>query len=137
MITYKEFDHEIINEVISLYEVLKWSAYLGDKDKLVEAYKNSLYILGAFSNDKLIGFVRCVGDGEHVVLVQDLLVDPNYQKQGIGTTLFKKVWDKYSSVRMFCVYTDINDKVDNSFYKSFNMKPIKEGNMISYFRIPK
>ncbi|ESL03203.1 hypothetical protein GCWU000282_02077 [Catonella morbi ATCC 51271] len=48
--------------------------------------------------------------------------------------MFKKAWDKYANVRMFQVNTDIEDERDNQFYKSFGMRPISEGNMISYFR---
>ena len=100
----------------------------------LKAFDHSLYLLGAFDDDKLVGFVRCVGDGEHILLVQDLIVDRAYQKQGIGTTLFKAVWDKYKEVRMFQVNTDLEDEVDNRFYISMGMKPLEKGHMISYFR---
>ena len=75
-----------------------------------------------------------MGDGEHIVMVQDLIVVPEFQHQKIGSTLFKHVWDKYSKVRMFQVNTDMEDEIDNQFYRSFGMKPISEGNMISYYR---
>ena len=81
-----------------------------------------------------MGFIRCVGDGEHILLVQDLIVDKAYQKRKIGTTLFKTVWDRYAHVRMFHVVTDIEDPVDNHFYQSFGMKKLEEGCMVSYFR---
>lgn len=134
MITYKEFDVELLDEVKEIYASESWSAYLKDDEKLKRAFANSLYTLGAFDGDKLVGFVRCVGDGEHILLVQDLIVHPTYQKQKIGTTLFKAVWDKYSDVRMFQVNTDIEDEVDNHFYQSFGMKRLEEGCMVSYFR---
>ena len=67
-------------------------------------------------------------------MVQDLIVEADYQRRKIGTTLLKHVWDRYISVRMFQVNTDIEDERDNQFYRSFGMKPISEGNMISYFR---
>ena len=66
--------------------------------------------------------------------MQDLIVEAGYQRRKIGTTLLKHVWDKYIHVRMFQVNTDIEDERDNQFYRSFGMKPISEGNMISYFR---
>ncbi len=93
-----------------------------------------MYIFGAFDKDKLVGFVRCIEDGEHIVVVQDLIVLSKYQQKGIGSYLFKHCWDKYQEVRMFQVVTDIEDKVDNHFYQSFNMKKIEEGHMVSYFR---
>jgi len=134
MISYKEFNTELIERVKEIYTKEGWKSYLNNDGKLVRAFQNSLYILGAFEEEKLIGFIRCVGDGEHIVLVQDLIVDRCYQKQGIGSTLFRTVWDKYKDVRMFQVVTDLEDEVDNHFYQSFGMKPLKEGHMIAYFR---
>lgn len=134
MITYQEFSIEELFRVKEIYEAEGWMSYLKDDDKLYRAFQNSLYILGAYDGEKLVGFVRCVGDGEHILLVQDLIVDRAYQKQGIGSTLFKKVWDRYADVRMFQVVTDISDPVDNHFYQSFGMKKLEQGEMVSYFR---
>lgn len=134
MIEYRAFNSSLMERVKEIYELESWTAYLNSDEKLIRAFDNSLYILGAFDNDTLVGFVRCVGDGEHILLVQDLIVDRAYQKKGIGTTLFKTVWDKYKDVRMFQVNTDLEDEVDNRFYKSMGMKPLEEGHMISYFR---
>lgn len=133
-IEFEEFGSEQIETVKEIFKKEGWEAYLKDDDKLKRTFDNSLYLLGAFTKDKLIGFVRVVGDGEHVVLVQDLIVNADYQKKGIGRELFKRIWDKYDKVRMFHVITDIEDEVANHFYQSFGMKPLKEGYMISYFR---
>lgn len=134
MISYKEFSTELIERVKEIYAEEGWKSYLNNDRKLVRAFQNSLYTLGAFEEENLIGFIRCVGDGEHIVIVQDLIVDRCYQKQGIGSMLFKMIWDKYKNVRMFQVVTDLADEVDNHFYQSFGMKPLVEGHMIAYFR---
>jgi len=134
MITYKEFNASLLGDVKEIYRSVYWQTYLQDDDKLKRAFENSLNLLGAFDGEVLVGFVRCVGDGEHIVLVQDLAVRPEYQKRRIGTTLFQMVWDKYKDVRMFQVVTDLEDEVDNHFYQSFGMKKLEEGHMVSYFR---
>lgn len=134
MFLYKEFDAKLIERVKEIYQLEGWSAYLNNDEKLIRAFNNSLYVLGAFEEEQLIGFIRCVGDGEHIVVVQDLIVDKKYQQQGIGTKLMQTIWDKYSDVRMFQVNTDSEDEVDNHFYLSLGMKPLVEGHMISYFR---
>ena len=67
-------------------------------------------------------------------MVQDLIIDPEYQKRGIGTYLFNSIMQKYSTVRMFIVLTDIEDVVDNKFYKSFNLKKLEDMNIIGYMR---
>lgn len=35
---------------------------------------------------------------------------------------------------MFIVIIDIEDVVDNKFYKSFNLKKLEERNMVGYIR---
>ena len=134
MVRYKEFGTELLEMVKEIYQEEGWYAYLGNDEKLARAFQNSLYILGAFEGEKLIGFVRCVGDGEHILLVQDLIVDKKHRRQGIGTTLFKAAWDKYADVRMFQVVTDLYDEADNHFYQSLGMRKLVEGDMVSYFR---
>ena len=134
MINYKEFDSSMIEEIKDIYKKESWNAYLRDDEKLIRAFDNSLYIMGAFDNCKLVGFIRCVGDGEHILVVQDLIVEPKYKQRGIGTYLFKTIMQKYSNVRMFMVVTDLEDIVDNKFYKSFNLKKLEDMNMVGYIR---
>lgn len=132
---FKEFDYnKYFEEIKRIFKSANWLAYLKDDEKLKRAFKNSLYLLGAFENDKLIGFIRCVGDGEHILLIQDLIVDSDYYRQGIGTKLFKDISEKYKDVRTFCLFTDIHDIRDNEFYKSMKMVRIEEKDMISYIR---
>ncbi|MGM9975112.1 MAG: GNAT family N-acetyltransferase [Clostridiaceae bacterium] len=134
MISYKEINSSMIESIKDIYRKESWNAYLKDDEKLIPAFNNSLYTLGVFDDCKLIAFIRCVGDGEHILIVQDLIVEPEYQKRGIGTYLFSTIMEKYSKVRMFMVVTDIEDIVDNKFYQSFNLKKLEEMNMIGYIR---
>ena len=134
MISYKEFGTEEIVRVKQIYESEGWTAYLKDDEALERTFMNSIYRLGAYSGNELIGFVRCVGDGEHIIMVQDLIVMPGFQRQKIGSSLLKAAWEKYSRVRMFQVNTDKDDERSNLFYMSFGMKPLADGNMVSYFR---
>ena len=134
MINYKEITSSSINEVKEIYRKNFWSVYLNDDNKLVRAFDNSLYCLGAFDDNKLVGIIRCVGDGEHILMVQDLVIDPGYQQKGIGTYLFRFIMDKYSKVRTFIVLTDIEDVVDNKFYKSFKLKKLEDNKIICYMK---
>jgi ribosomal protein S18 acetylase RimI-like enzyme len=134
MINYKELDSSMIEAIKDIFRKESWNAYLKDDEKLIRAFDHSLYILGAFDDYKLVGLIRCVGDGEHILVVQDLIVDPEFQQRGIGTYLFTTIMQKYSNTRMFMVVTDIEDTVDNKFYKSFHMKKLEDMNMIGYIR---
>lgn len=131
---YKEFRTERIHDVYGIYERAGWSAYLGNRDKLFRAFKQSLYILGAFKGTKLVGFIRCIGDGEHIVYVQDLIVDVGFKRQRIGKTLLKMAMEKYAHVRMFTLITDAGDEASNAFYRAIGMKQYEENGVSGYFR---
>lgn len=126
-----ETDFDRIKEI---YAAENWNAYLSDDEKLKRAFANSYLFVGAYINEYLIGFVRCVGDGEHIIVVQDLIVDATYQKRGIGTKLFQFVLDRFFDVRMFLVVTDLYDEVDNQFYQTNGLVKIIEKDMVAYVR---
>lgn len=68
------------------------------------------------------------------MLIQDLIVDPDFYRQKTGTKLFNFIAEKYSNVRSLCLFTDIYDIRDNEFYKSIGLVKIEEKNMVSYIR---
>ena len=133
-IKFKETRENDFERIKEIYASENWRAYLQDDEKLKRAFNNSLLCLGAYEEDKLLGFVRCVGDGEHIIVVQDLIVHHDYQKLGIGTQLFQYVLDKYKNVRMFLVITDLYDEVDNKFYQKYGLVKIEQKEMVAYVR---
>ena len=135
MIEYKEFGSELIDEAYQIYEQNGWASYLNNKEKLIKAFEQSLYILGAFEKDVLVGFVRCVGDAEYIIYVQDLIVSPSHQRTGIGKELMKRASEKFPDVRQFVLITDKDDEVSNAFYQAIGMSSDCNGYPINaYFR---
>ena len=59
--TYENFHLE---EIINLYQSVGWTNYLERIGILEEAYANSLFVLGAYDSDRLVGIIRAVGDGQ-------------------------------------------------------------------------
>ncbi|MBR4434745.1 MAG: GNAT family N-acetyltransferase [Clostridia bacterium] len=133
MITYKNLKSADYKRGAELYVSLGWTAYLGDLRRLERAWENSLYTLGAFDGDKLVGFVRCVGDGAHTVLIQDLIVREAYHRQGIGRALMDAVFEKYADVRQMFVVTGV-DTPAVDFYRALGMHSFDEGQMIAFFK---
>lgn len=129
-----EIDETYLDQIKALYEESGWSAYLADDEKLSRAIKNSLLTIGYLDGEELLGFVRCVGDAEHVVLVQDLIVKNDYRRKGLAKSLMNEVFEKYKNVRWIQVNTDAMDEVANAFYKSIGMKEISEVETVSYFK---
>ena len=116
-ISIKEYKTYNESEILSLYTSVGWTNYTNNPQMLKNAYANSLKILGAYENDKLIGIIRVVGDGHSVVFIQDLLVYPEYQRQGIGTALLKQILQDYKHVYQKHLFTDNTEKTIQ-FYKS-------------------
>ena len=115
--TYKE------DEIRALYAAVGWTAYTEDLPALERGFQNSLLVLAAYEDDEPIGLIRVVGDGATVVFVQDLLVAPQKQRQGVGTALLKAVLDRYSDVRQLLLATDNTPKTV-AFYKSLGFSEL-------------
>ena len=111
---YKKYNGE---DILRLYDSVGWSSYTDDLVALEHGFNNSLKVLAAYKDDELVGIVRAVGDGYTIVLIQDILVFPEYQRQGIGSALLKSIVDCYPNVRQIQLTTDCTEKTI-AFYKS-------------------
>ena len=105
-------------EILDLYTSVGWTAYTDDPQTLRQGFAHSLLTLAAYDEDgRLLGLVRTVGDGQTVVLVQDLLVLPARQRQGIGAQLLQQVCRRFAKVRQLQLATDDTPKT-RAFYLS-------------------
>ena len=134
MIEYKELTSASLEAIQALYQQHGWLAYLQDDKKLIRAFDQSLYCLGAYDGEELVGFVRCVGDGEHVVMVQDLIVAQGYQRKGIGRTLMHQAYERFADVRMLMLITDALDEQANAFYQAIGMQKLEQNGCVAYMR---
>ena len=129
----KEYTEFKPNEILDLYTQVGWTAYTENMPALEQGYKNSLLVLAAYENDELLGIARVVGDKFTIILVQDILVYPKYQRQGIGTALLKAVLDRYSDVRQLQLVTD-NTAKTVAFYKSLGFLNFSEMGCCGFMR---
>ncbi len=110
-------------EILPLYAQVGWTAYTQDPSALEQGFRHSLLVLAAYEQSALLGLIRVVGDGATVVLVQDLLVYPDKQRQGIGTALLKAVLERFSAVRQIQLVTDDTPKTI-AFYRSLGFSDL-------------
>ena len=127
---YKDYKED---EIRRLYTEVGWSAYTENMSVLEQGYKNSLLVLAAYENEKLLGIIRAVGDGFTIVFIQDILVFPDMQRQGIGTSLLKAVLAKYPDVRQIELITDNTPKTV-AFYKSLGFYEFSEIGCCGFMR---
>ena len=57
---YTAYDEQ---EVLPLYKSVGWTNYTNNTEMLKEAYRHSLKAYAAYSNERLVGLIRVVGDG--------------------------------------------------------------------------
>ena len=119
--TIKEYENYNEQEIIDLYNSVGWTNYTNNSNMLKNAYSNSLKIYGAYAEDKLVGIIRVVGDGFSVVFIQDILILPKYQGQGIGTALLQRILNEYKDVYQKHLLTENTDKTIG-FYKSIGFE---------------
>lgn len=123
-INYVENGNYEIKELIELYTKVGWIAYTKNPENLAKAYKNSLFNIGAFHEDKLIGLIRVIGDDASIIYIQDILVDDNYQGIGIGSHLLNSILKRFSHIRQIVLVTDDTVKT-KSFYEKNGMSAVK------------
>ena len=121
-----------LKQLISLYQSVGWTAYTEKTELLQQAVHNSLYVLGAFDHDQLIGLIRVVGDGLTIIYIQDLLVLPAYQNQGIGSTLINKVRKEFRHVRQQVLLT-MEEPETRAFYEKNGFTSCDQGELVAFY----
>lgn len=65
-------------------------------ERLFKALNTCETVFTAWDNDKLVGLVNAIDDGELTAYVHYLLVAPEYQGRGIASELLKMIKNKYN-----------------------------------------
>ncbi|WP_296129435.1 GNAT family N-acetyltransferase [uncultured Anaerococcus sp.] len=112
----REYTDFNVDQIRDLYDSVGWTSYTDDMDALIKGYENSLKILAAFEDEKLLGVIRAVGDGYTIIFIQDILVLPDYQRKGVGKTLLDSMMDLYPHVRQIELTTDIAPETIGFYY---------------------
>ena len=75
MIHYKINPQLDFAAVLDLYASVGWSNYTNRPQQLEQAFHQSLSVMAAYDEDKLVALIRVVGDGLTIVFIQDLFFD--------------------------------------------------------------
>jgi GNAT superfamily N-acetyltransferase len=74
-----------------LRELVGWGAYR--EDVIERSLPQSLFCVCAVVDGQAVGMARIIGDGGLVYYIQDVIVMPDYQRQGIGTLLMDRIME--------------------------------------------
>ena len=112
-----------IDDVLHLYQAVGWTNYTNQPQMLEQALSHSLASYVARDDEKIVGLVRLIGDGFSSVFVQDLLVLPSYQRQGIGSFLMKQALADYKDAYQVQLATEETEKT-LGFYRSLGFETL-------------
>ena len=112
-----------LDDVLHLYQAVGWTNYTNQPQMLAQALTHSLAIYLARDGEKIVGLVRLIGDGFSSVFVQDLIVLPTYQRQGIGSTLMKQALSDYKDTYQIQLATEESEKT-LGFYRSLGFETL-------------
>ena len=112
-----------LDDVLHLYQAVGWTNYTNQPQMLEQSLAHSLAIYVARDGEEIVGLVRLVGDGFSSVFVQDLIVLPSYQRQGIGSTLMKQALADYKDAYQVQLATEESEKT-LGFYRSLGFETL-------------
>ena len=123
MITIKKQEFVKLEDVLHLYQAVGWTNYTDQSEMLEQALSHSLAIYVALDGDTVVGLIRLVGDGFSSVFVQDLIVLPSYQRQGIGSLLMKEALKDYKDAYQVQLVTEETERT-LGFYRSMGFETL-------------
>ena len=112
-----------LEDVFNLYQAVGWTNYTNQPQMLEQALSHSLAIYLALDGDTVVGLIRLVGDGFSSVFVQDLIVLPSYQRQGIGSSLMKEALEDFKEAYQVQLATEQTEK-NVGFYRSMGFETL-------------
>lgn len=112
-----------IDDILHLYQAVAWTNYTNQPEMLEKSLAHSLAIYVARDGEEIVGLVRLVGDGFSSVFVQDLIVLPSYQRQGIGSDLMKEALADYKDAYQIQLATEQTEKT-LGFYRSLGFETL-------------
>lgn len=94
-------------------------------DRLYRALLNSSTVITAWDDNRLIGLVRVLDDGEMLAYIHYVLVHPEFQGKGIAGIMLGKVKEKYKSYLYLEVMPE--ESRNRAFYEHFGFHVMEDG----------
>lgn len=105
-------------EFLYLRKLLGWCIY--DLEELRVGLRGSVFNVGIYRFDTIVGMGRIVGDSRICFYLQDIMVDPSFQNQGIGTVIVASLLAYIQTNAVNSAYVGLMSKLGKSgFYERF------------------
>lgn len=116
MIRY-EFNAHISPAVLAdLRQSVGWNRMERD---LADPRLRNAFHLCAFDDEHLVGYAAVVGNGVTDAYIQDVMVHPDCQRQGVGTQLMERVLARLKGEGVYMVSVIYGEEALRPFYEKF------------------
>lgn len=120
MIVYSNYK-PMVHQYQALRAAIGWSLEGISQERIQESLNASPYCITAWEDKefgKLVGMVRISGDRGMYGYIQDTMVLPEYQHQGIGKEMMRRLLDNIRDNKGYLLGV-CPSKVSVEFYRSF------------------
>jgi len=111
-----------LEEYKYLCESVGWTNFMNFE--VVEiSLSNSIYCITVKDNEQIVGMGRIVGDGAIYFYIQDIVVHPDYQKNGIGNEIMNLLVEYLNTNAPDKAFVGLFASQGNeSFYEKYDFK---------------
>ena len=126
MIRY-EFDASVPAAALAdLRESVGWNRMEAD---LLDSQLKNAFHLCAFDSEQLVGYAAVVSNGVTDAYIQDLMVHPDYQKQGVGRQLMQQILERLRAEGIYMVSVIYGGAELQKYYEGFGFTTMLCGQM--------
>lgn len=112
-------------ELVELYEAVGWTSYTTRPEVLEAAVEGSTRVVTARYGEDLLGLARVVSDGASIAYLQDVLVRPELQREGVGRALVQAALEPFGHCRQKVLLTD-DEPRQRKFYEALGFTEIRD-----------
>ncbi len=117
-ITFKTTKKVSARSVQGLFRRMEYSDWFTLKD--VEWYLgHSVFVVSAWHSRKLVGLGVITGDGRTELVINTMLVDEPYQRQGIGTHMLERMLQKVADIKPYWCQVGACEEFGEKLYRKF------------------
>nr|VFK35981.1 MAG: Acetyltransferase (GNAT) domain-containing protein [Candidatus Kentron sp. LPFa] len=125
-LNYKIDEQVPLDKLVDLYKSVGWSIYFNlPMEQLANIIYNSHHTIQVFSKDRLIGFARTFSDEVLYVTINDVIVHPEYQNNGIGRRIITHIRELYQEFPRQDFIRLFSEPGSEQFYESLGLKRFK------------
>ncbi|MBR3764925.1 MAG: GNAT family N-acetyltransferase [Clostridia bacterium] len=94
---------------------------------LADPRLHNAFHLCAFDGERLVGYAAVVGNGVTDAYIQDVMVHPDCQHQGVGTQLMERALARLEAEGVYMVSVIYGEEALRPFYEKFGFTTMRCG----------